>query len=229
MDIWAGSYAWHGTIWYGRGQAPRPALHHRLCRFAQISSSSISHPLLLLLVGNAFLFPLYILWSVGTQFFANYHCIKARLRLVHRQEHQKRESTLLCSILCLMSTKTVPEPEPHVLAVDDSIVDRTVISRLLRSSKYRGTIARILFLLTDRYDYQLANIYVSSVICVELSFIQNEVVDCSFGLVGQYNQVYIKNNKQSVTFNFVWLLLCMQLRRWIVAREHWRFSAWYVL
>uniref|UniRef100_A0A0E0K7A6 Response regulatory domain-containing protein n=1 Tax=Oryza punctata TaxID=4537 RepID=A0A0E0K7A6_ORYPU len=38
-----------------------------------------------------------------------------------------------------MSTKTVPEPEPHVLAVDDSIVDRTVISRLLRSSKYRVT------------------------------------------------------------------------------------------
>ncbi|GJM87517.1 hypothetical protein PR202_ga03480 [Eleusine coracana subsp. coracana] len=28
-------------------------------------------------------------------------------------------------------------PEPHVLAVDDSIVDRAVISRLLRSSKYR--------------------------------------------------------------------------------------------
>ncbi|XP_062220904.1 two-component response regulator ORR3 [Phragmites australis] len=30
-------------------------------------------------------------------------------------------------------------PEPHVLAVDDSIVDRAVISRLLRSSKYRVT------------------------------------------------------------------------------------------
>uniref|UniRef100_A0A0D9VN11 Response regulatory domain-containing protein n=1 Tax=Leersia perrieri TaxID=77586 RepID=A0A0D9VN11_9ORYZ len=36
-----------------------------------------------------------------------------------------------------MSTTTVPEP--HVLAVDDSIVDRAVISRLLRSSKYRVT------------------------------------------------------------------------------------------
>ncbi|XP_006648171.2 two-component response regulator ORR3 [Oryza brachyantha] len=47
----------------------------------------------------------------------------------------KRESA--CSILCLMSTTTVPEP--HVLAVDDSIVDRAVISRLLRSSKYRVT------------------------------------------------------------------------------------------
>uniref|UniRef100_K3YY83 Response regulatory domain-containing protein n=1 Tax=Setaria italica TaxID=4555 RepID=K3YY83_SETIT len=33
---------------------------------------------------------------------------------------------------------TMPEP-PHVLAVDDSIVDRAVISRLLRSSKYRVT------------------------------------------------------------------------------------------
>ncbi|CAL5020386.1 unnamed protein product [Urochloa decumbens] len=32
----------------------------------------------------------------------------------------------------------LPEP-PHVLAVDDSIVDRAVISRLLRSSKYRVT------------------------------------------------------------------------------------------
>uniref|UniRef100_A0ACD5ZEZ4 Uncharacterized protein n=2 Tax=Avena sativa TaxID=4498 RepID=A0ACD5ZEZ4_AVESA len=29
--------------------------------------------------------------------------------------------------------------EPHVLAVDDSLVDRAVISRLLRSSKYRVT------------------------------------------------------------------------------------------
>ncbi|XP_039779600.1 two-component response regulator ORR3 isoform X1 [Panicum virgatum] len=35
-----------------------------------------------------------------------------------------------------MSTMTEP---PHVLAVDDSIVDRAVISRLLRSSKYRVT------------------------------------------------------------------------------------------
>ncbi|VAI52137.1 unnamed protein product [Triticum turgidum subsp. durum] len=39
--------------------------------------------------------------------------------------------------LCPMST-TVQEP-PHVLAVDDSLVDRVVISRLLRSSKYRVT------------------------------------------------------------------------------------------
>ncbi|KAK3159556.1 hypothetical protein QOZ80_2AG0151570 [Eleusine coracana subsp. coracana] len=39
-----------------------------------------------------------------------------------------------------MSTMTaVVVPEPHVLAVDDSIVDRAVISRLLRSSKYRVT------------------------------------------------------------------------------------------
>ncbi|KAG2655198.1 two-component response regulator ORR3-like isoform X4 [Panicum virgatum] len=40
-----------------------------------------------------------------------------------------------------MSTMTVPPepPHPHVLAVDDSIVDRAVISRLLRSSKYRVT------------------------------------------------------------------------------------------
>uniref|UniRef100_A0ACD5Z8W4 Uncharacterized protein n=1 Tax=Avena sativa TaxID=4498 RepID=A0ACD5Z8W4_AVESA len=29
--------------------------------------------------------------------------------------------------------------EPHVLAVDDSLVDRAVISRILRSSKYRVT------------------------------------------------------------------------------------------
>ncbi|XP_044415787.1 two-component response regulator ORR3 isoform X2 [Triticum aestivum] len=36
-----------------------------------------------------------------------------------------------------MST-TAQEP-PHVLAVDDSLVDRVVISRLLRSSKYRVT------------------------------------------------------------------------------------------
>ncbi|KAM0909153.1 hypothetical protein ACQ4PT_014994 [Festuca glaucescens] len=34
---------------------------------------------------------------------------------------------------------TVMVPEPHVLAVDDSLVDRAVISRLLRSSKYRVT------------------------------------------------------------------------------------------
>ncbi|VAI63829.1 two-component response regulator ORR3-like [Triticum dicoccoides] len=38
---------------------------------------------------------------------------------------------------CPMST-TAQEP-PHVLAVDDSLVDRVVISRLLRSSKYRVT------------------------------------------------------------------------------------------
>ncbi|CAL4886155.1 unnamed protein product [Urochloa decumbens] len=38
-----------------------------------------------------------------------------------------------------MSTMTVPPEPPHVLAVDDSIVDRAVISRLLRSSKYRVT------------------------------------------------------------------------------------------
>ncbi|KAK3155740.1 hypothetical protein QOZ80_2BG0206940 [Eleusine coracana subsp. coracana] len=39
-----------------------------------------------------------------------------------------------------MSTMTaMVVPEPHVLAVDDSIVDRAVISRLLRSSKYRVT------------------------------------------------------------------------------------------
>jgi two-component response regulator (ARR-A family) len=36
-----------------------------------------------------------------------------------------------------MSTAMVSEP--HILAVDDSLVDRAVISRLLRSSKYRGT------------------------------------------------------------------------------------------
>nr|CAB3451595.1 unnamed protein product [Digitaria exilis] len=34
-----------------------------------------------------------------------------------------------------MSTMAVPPEPPHVLAVDDSIVDRAVISRLLRSSK----------------------------------------------------------------------------------------------
>lgn len=28
--------------------------------------------------------------------------------------------------------------EPHVLAVDDSLVDRRVITSLLRKSKYRG-------------------------------------------------------------------------------------------
>lgn len=38
----------------------------------------------------------------------------------------------------MSSTTATPEP-PHVLAVDDSIVDRAVISRLLRSSKYRVT------------------------------------------------------------------------------------------
>ncbi|CAO2040061.1 unnamed protein product [Urochloa humidicola] len=38
-----------------------------------------------------------------------------------------------------MSTMTVPPEPPHILAVDDSIVDRAVISRLLRSSKYRVT------------------------------------------------------------------------------------------
>ncbi|CAD6248809.1 unnamed protein product [Miscanthus lutarioriparius] len=38
-----------------------------------------------------------------------------------------------------MSTTTVTPEPPHVLAVDDSIVDRAVISRLLRSSKYRVT------------------------------------------------------------------------------------------
>jgi len=38
-----------------------------------------------------------------------------------------------------MSTTTVTPERPHVLAVDDSIVDRAVISRLLRSSKYRVT------------------------------------------------------------------------------------------
>jgi two-component response regulator (ARR-A family) len=37
-----------------------------------------------------------------------------------------------------MSTTTVTPEPPHVLAVDDSIVDLAVISRLLRSSKYRG-------------------------------------------------------------------------------------------
>ncbi|WVZ73028.1 hypothetical protein U9M48_021393 [Paspalum notatum var. saurae] len=37
------------------------------------------------------------------------------------------------------TTTVVPPESPHVLAVDDSIVDRTVISRLLRSSKYRVT------------------------------------------------------------------------------------------
>ncbi|KAF8779329.1 hypothetical protein HU200_002762 [Digitaria exilis] len=38
-----------------------------------------------------------------------------------------------------MSTMAVPPEPPHVLAVDDSIVDRAVISRLLRSSKYQVT------------------------------------------------------------------------------------------
>ncbi|OEL20457.1 Two-component response regulator ORR3 [Dichanthelium oligosanthes] len=38
-----------------------------------------------------------------------------------------------------MSTMTVPPEPPHVLAVDDSIVDCAVISRLLRSCKYRVT------------------------------------------------------------------------------------------
>jgi two-component response regulator (ARR-A family) len=35
---------------------------------------------------------------------------------------------------------------PHILAVDDSIVDRAVISRLLRSSKYRGVHSTFRFL-----------------------------------------------------------------------------------
>lgn len=39
----------------------------------------------------------------------------------------------------MSTTTTVVVPEPHVLAVDDSIVDRAFISRLLRGSKYRVT------------------------------------------------------------------------------------------
>ncbi|KAJ1281748.1 hypothetical protein BS78_04G329400 [Paspalum vaginatum] len=39
----------------------------------------------------------------------------------------------------MSTTVPLPPESPHVLAVDDSIVDRAVISRLLRSSKYRVT------------------------------------------------------------------------------------------
>ncbi|KAI4983424.1 hypothetical protein ZWY2020_023916 [Hordeum vulgare] len=45
---------------------------------------------------------------------------------------------LLCCCWPMSMSTTVQEP-PHVLAVDDSLVDRVVISRLLRSSKYRVT------------------------------------------------------------------------------------------
>jgi hypothetical protein len=34
--------------------------------------------------------------------------------------------------------EAVHVPEMHVLAVDDSVVDRAVIAKILRSSKYRG-------------------------------------------------------------------------------------------
>jgi PleD family two-component response regulator len=53
-----------------------------------------------------------------------------------------------------MSTTTVTPEPPHVLAVDDSIVDRAVISRLLRSSKYRGAYCLC--------DYSLPQYHISS-------------------------------------------------------------------
>nr|CAB3448413.1 unnamed protein product [Digitaria exilis] len=51
-----------------------------------------------------------------------------------------------------MSTMAVPPEPPHVLAVDDSIVDRAVISRLLRSSKYQGVCVRALKIAMSGYD-----------------------------------------------------------------------------
>uniref|UniRef100_A0A453Q7P9 Response regulatory domain-containing protein n=1 Tax=Aegilops tauschii subsp. strangulata TaxID=200361 RepID=A0A453Q7P9_AEGTS len=88
-----------------------------------------------------------LFYSVGRP-LANHPCIYKTaascchlaqlIKLLTCQPNQQASapSIPLCC-LCPMST-TVQEP-PHVLAVDDSLVDRVVISRLLRSSKYRVT------------------------------------------------------------------------------------------
>ncbi|GJM87445.1 hypothetical protein PR202_ga03399 [Eleusine coracana subsp. coracana] len=97
----------------------------------QIWLDLISHSAPMLAFFLSFLFVFYLLG--GGPSLPRHSCIKWPLR-----------PAMAVGILqlqrCLMSTMTaVVVPEPHVLAVDDSIVDRAVISRLLRSSKYRVT------------------------------------------------------------------------------------------
>jgi hypothetical protein len=47
----------------------------------------------------------------------------------------------------MVPDEAVHVPEMHVLAVDDSVVDRAVIAKILRSSKYRGKLQPQLLLL----------------------------------------------------------------------------------